>query len=160
MDTVSPSGQTKTINGMEMYYETRGRGEPLLFISGFTGLGADWDYVFKDPVDGFQLLLPDPRGHGRSTNPSGAFTFRQSGLDVLALLDQLEINRLKAIGLSGGAETLLHVATLQPDRLEAMVLVSGAPYFPEQARKIMLQATVESHAEEEWAMMRRRHVHG
>src|SRR5262245_7030572 len=160
MDTLPSGGQTRSINGMEMYCEIRGQGEPLLFLSGFTGLGADWDFIFKDQPQSFQLILADARGHGRSTNPSGAFTFRQSALDVLALLDQLGIDRFKAIGLSGGAETLLHIATGQPDRLEAMVLVSATPYFPEQARVIMRQMTPESHSEQEWAMMRRRHAHG
>ena len=160
METLPRNGQTRSINGFEMYCEVRGEGEPLLFLSGFTGLGADWDVIFKDPVDGFQLVLPDVRGHGRSTNPSGEFTFRQSALDVMALMDQLGIDRFKAIGLSGGAETLLHIATMQPGRIEAMVLVSGTPYFPEQARVIMRRMTVDSHTNEEWAMMRRRHVYG
>jgi pimeloyl-ACP methyl ester carboxylesterase len=143
-----------------MYCEVRGQGEPLLFLSGFTGIGADWDYIFKDPVPGFQLILPDARGHGRSTNPSGVFTFRQSALDVFALLDQVGIDRFKAIGLSAGAKTLLHMATGRPDRVQAMVLISATPYFPEQARVIMRQMTLESHTEQEWALMRQRHKHG
>ncbi len=160
MDTKPPIGQTRKVNGIEMYCEVRGQGESLLFLSGFTGIGADWDYISKDPVPGFQLILPDARGHGRSTNPSGVFTFRQAALDVFALFDQLGIHRFKAVGLSAGAKTLLHMATAQPDRLEAMVLVSATPYFPEQARAIMRQMTVDSHTEQEWALMRRRHLHG
>jgi pimeloyl-ACP methyl ester carboxylesterase len=160
MDTTPSVGQTRVVNGIDMYCEVRGQGEPLLFLSGFTGIGADWDYVFKDPVPGFQLILPDARGHGRSTNPPGVFTFRQSALDVFALLDQFGIHRFKAVGLSAGAKTLLHMATGQPDRLEAMVLVSASPYFPEQARVIMRQMILDSHTEEEWALMRRRHLHG
>jgi pimeloyl-ACP methyl ester carboxylesterase len=160
MATVPSGGQTVPVNGIEMYCEVRGQGEPLLFLSGFTGLGADWDYVFKDPVEGFQLVLPDARGHGRSTNPSGVFTFRQSALDVYALFDQLGIGRFKAIGLSAGAKTLLHMATQQPERIAAMVLVSATPYFPDQARVIMRNMTVESHTEEEWTLMRRRHQYG
>jgi pimeloyl-ACP methyl ester carboxylesterase len=160
METLPAVGETRSINGFEMYFEVRGQGEPLLFLSGFTGLGADWDAIFKDPVDGFQLLLPDVRGHGRSTNPSGEFTFRQCAEDVLALMDQLGIERFKAVGLSGGGEALLHMATMQPPRVEAMVLVSATPYFPEPARVIMRQMTVDSHTDEEWTMMRRRHRHG
>jgi pimeloyl-ACP methyl ester carboxylesterase len=69
-------------------------------------------------------------------------------------------DKFKPIGVSGDGQTLLHMATQQPGRVEAMVLVSTAPYFPEQARAIMRQMTPESHSEAEWAMMRRRHVHG
>jgi pimeloyl-ACP methyl ester carboxylesterase len=145
---------------MEMYYELRGEGEPLVLLHGFTGSGADWGLVFKDPPKEYQLVIPDLRGHGRSPNPSMTFTFRQSALDVFALLDQLEIDRFRAIGLSGGGNALLPMAAQQPTRVEAMVLVSATPYFPEQARAIIGQMTFESRTEEEWQTMRQRHKHG
>ena len=85
----------------------------------------------------YQLIIPDLRGHGRSTNPSGAFTHRQSALDVYALLDQLGVKRFKAMGISTGGMTLLHMATQQRDRVEAMVLIGATSYFPEEARAIM-----------------------
>ena len=156
----SRTSQTVVVNDMEMYYETRGEGEPLLLLHGFSGLGRDWELIFKEPPQGYRLIAPDLRGHGRSTNPARTFTFRQAALDVLGLLDAMGIGRFKAIGLSGGAKTLLHVATQQPARIEAMVLVSGAHYFPDQARKLMSQATVESHTEQEWEFMRGRHPRG
>jgi pimeloyl-ACP methyl ester carboxylesterase len=59
-----------------------------------------------------------------------------------------------------GAKTLLHVATRDPERLESMVLVSAAPYFPEQAREIMRTVSEEGHSEEEWNQMRKWHIHG
>jgi pimeloyl-ACP methyl ester carboxylesterase len=122
------------VNGFQMYLDQRGDGEPLLLLHGGTGIGADWRLVFTagDPA-GFRLIVPDLRGHGRSTNPSRAFTFRQAAADVLALLDHLGIARAKAIGLSMGAKTLLRMATQQPDRIDAMVLVSATPYFPAAA---------------------------
>src|SRR4051812_43631043 len=116
---------------MEMYYETQGEGEPLVLLHGGGGVGANWGLIFKETPAGHQLIVPDLRGHGRSTNPSTEFTFRQSALDVFALLDHLGIESCKAIGMSMGAKTLLHMATGQPARVEAMVLVSAAPYFPE-----------------------------
>jgi len=143
-----------------MYVETRGDGEPLLLLHGGGGAGSNWNLIFKEPPQGYRLIIPDLRGHGRSTNPSGEFTFRQSGLDVLALLDQLGIEKCKAIGLSMGAKTLLHVATQQPSRVEAMVLVSAAPYFPEQTRVIMDEASRADHSEAEWQQMRQWHKHG
>jgi pimeloyl-ACP methyl ester carboxylesterase len=155
-----PAGQTVPINGMEMYYEMSGHGEPLVLLHGFTGSGTDCGYLFTDSPEGYRLVISDLRGHGRSTNPAGEFTFRQSALDVYALLDRLEIVRFKAMGVSGGAKTLLHMATQQPRRVEAMVLVSAAPYFPEQARSIMRQMAVESRSYSEWQVMRQRHTHG
>jgi pimeloyl-ACP methyl ester carboxylesterase len=79
---------------------------------------------------------------------------------VFALLDILRINRVKAIGMSMGAKTLLHMATVQPDRVEAMVLVSATPYFPEATRSIMRAVASTTHTEAEWAQMRQWHVHG
>lgn len=151
---------TVRVNDIEMYCESRGEGEPLLLLHGFTGLSRDWELIFSAPPPGYRLIAPDLRGHGRSTNPAGSFTFRQAGLDVLGLLDALAIERFQAIGLSGGAKTLLHVATQQPARVEAMVLVSGAHHFPDQARKLMARMAPENHTQEEWDFMRTRHPRG
>jgi pimeloyl-ACP methyl ester carboxylesterase len=160
MEDQHPAGTTVQLNGIEMYYEIQGEGEPLVLLHGGTGIGANWKLIFKKPPPGYQMILPDLRGHGRSTNPSGKFTFRQCAMDVLALADALGIERFKAIGMSLGAKTLLHVATQQPERVAAMILVSAAPYFPEQARVIMRQIAAESHSEEEWRRMREWHKHG
>ncbi len=153
--------ETVDVNGFRMYYEERGDGEPLLLLHGGTGIAADWQHVFTggDPA-GFRLIVPDLRGHGRSTNPSRTFTFRQAARDVFALLDGLGVPRVKAIGLSMGAKTLLHMATEHPGRIDAMVLVSATPYFPPQARAAMAQLTVDSFSDAEWTHQRQRHVHG
>jgi pimeloyl-ACP methyl ester carboxylesterase len=160
MNTSSTPGHIETVNDIEMYYETRGEGEPLLLLHGGGGVGANWELIFKEPPEGYRLVIPDLRGHGRSTNPAEGFTFRQVALDVFALLDCLEIDRFKAIGLSLGAKTLLHMATQQPDRVDAMVLVSATPYFPEQARALMSQLSSQEHSEAEWQQMRQWHKHG
>jgi len=160
MKMTSSNGQTIPLNGIEMYCETRGEGEPLILLHGGGGIGANWDLIFSEQPAGYRLIVPDLRGHGQSTNPSPGFTFRQSALDVFALLDVLGIERCKAIGLSLGAKTLLHMATQQPSRIEAMVLVSAAPYFPEQARAIMRQFSSEDRSEAEWQQMRQWHKHG
>lgn len=154
---------TTWLSDFEMFYETRGEGEPLLLLHGGMGIGGDWRHVFASDPAGFRLVVPDLRGHGRSTNPSGTFTFRQCGDDVLALLDHLGVPRVKAIGLSMGAKTLLHVAAKQPDRVSAMVLVSATPYFPPSAKAAMAQfspAAFGALSPEALATLRARHVHG
>ncbi len=156
----SVPGRTEPVNDIEMYVELRGEGEPLVLLHGGGGVGANWGLIFKEPPPGYRLVIPDLRGHGRSTNPAEEFTFRQSARDVLALLDRLGIERFQAIGMSLGAKTLLHVATQQPSRVEAMVLVSATPYFPEQARAAMRQVTPENRSEAEWRQMRAWHQHG
>src|SRR5436190_6314259 len=149
------------VNDFQLHYEERGSGEPLLLLHGGTGIGGDWQLVFAggDP-EGFRVIVPDLRGHGRSTNPSRAFTFRQAALDIFALLDHLNLGSVNAIGLSMGAKTLLHIATLQPARVDAMVLVSATPYFPSPARAAMAQVSVDALDEAAWAAQRLRHPQG
>lgn len=146
-----------------MYYEVRGEGEPLLLLHGGMGIGGDWRHVFAVNPDGYRVIVPDLRGHGRSTNPAKSFTFRQCAQDVLALLDHLHVTRTKAIGMSMGAKTMLHVATMQPERVEAMVLVSATPHFPPQLREEAAKYTREAFenlTEDERNFLRKRHVHG
>jgi pimeloyl-ACP methyl ester carboxylesterase len=160
MESSTSNGNVERINDIEMYYETRGEGEPLVLLHGGGGAGVNWELIFDSAPPGYRLVIPDLRGHGRSTNPSMQFSFRQAAKDVLALMDRVRIDRFKAIGLSMGAKTLLHAATQQPDRIEAMVLVSATPYFPEQARALMRQLTPETRSEAEWQQMRQWHKHG
>jgi pimeloyl-ACP methyl ester carboxylesterase len=148
------------INGVELSYETTGDGEPLLWLHGFMGAGADWTYIFKEPPAGFQLIAPDLRGHGLSTNPSGEFSFRHAARDVEGLLRHLGIDTVKAIGLSGGGISLLHMATAAPARIESMVIVSAPPYFPAQARALQRQVSESMFGDVEMDRMRKRHRYG
>jgi pimeloyl-ACP methyl ester carboxylesterase len=78
---------------------------------------------------------------------------------MLALLDHLGISACKGLGMSGGGNVLLHMATRQPERVKAMVLVSATPYFPVQARPIMSKYA-DSLREQEWEILRQRHAGG
>lgn len=158
----SPSGTTVHLNGIDLYHETAGAGEPLLLLHGMTGCSGDWVHAGRGDLEKeHRLIMPDMRGHGRSTNPQRTFTHREHAQDMLALLDHLGIAKCKAIGMSMGGNTLLHMATMQPERIEAMVIVSATMYFPEQARRIMrLVPAVEDQPASEWEAMRSRHLGG
>lgn len=129
--------RTVAINGLDLFVRDTGTGEALLLLHGFTGCGDDWHHVFAEPPAAYRVIAPDLRGHGRSTNPGGWFTFREVAHDIFALLDELGIDQVKAIGVSAGANTLLHMATQQPGRVAAMIHVSGTPRFPEPVRDMM-----------------------
>ena len=148
------------VNGIDLQCTVTGEGESLLWLHGLMGSGADWRYIFNEPPAGFSVIAPDLRGHGASTNPSGTFTFRQCAQDVLALLRHLNLSSVKAIGLSGGGITLMHMATLQPRSIDAMVLVSAPPYFPPQVRAIQRQFSEAMVGDEEMTRMRARHHYG
>lgn len=148
------------VNGMEMYYELHGAGEPLVLLHGFGGSSQVWQDFIPELSQSYRVVVPDLRGHGRSTNPMNQFTHRQSAKDVFALLDKLGIAHFKAMGISTGGMTLIHMATQQPGRVEAMVLIGATSYFPEQAREIMQKDTVESLTQQDYERMRQLHKHG
>jgi pimeloyl-ACP methyl ester carboxylesterase len=134
--------------------------QTLLLLHGFTGCGDDWTHVFAEPLPAFQVLAPDLPGHGRAVNPRDTFKFADVARDMFAYLDGLGIDRVHAIGMSAGANTLLHMATQQPQRIDAMVHVSGTPRFPNQARAIMRAMGDGPANEAQWAEMRARHKLG
>jgi pimeloyl-ACP methyl ester carboxylesterase len=155
------NGSTVHVNGIDLFYEVEGAGEPLLLLHGGGGTHENWAYAGRDQfLRAYKLIAPDTRGHGRSTNPHRTITHRQCALDMFSLLDQLGIQRCRAIGISMGGNILLHMATMQPERIAAMVTVSSTMYFPEQARSIMRQIPVENQPPGEWETMRKRHTLG
>jgi pimeloyl-ACP methyl ester carboxylesterase len=148
-----------TINGAELYYEVHGSGSPLVLLHGFSGSSADWAGAIAEWRTEFQLIVPDLRGHGRSGILTGPFRHRDAAEDMLAILDHLGAGACKGLGVSGGGNILLHMATMQPERVAAMVLVSATPYFPAQARTIMRQYPASVSGEQR-EILRRRHPGG
>ena len=155
-----PQGYTASIHGTQLYYEIHGHGLPLVLLHGFGQTGRTWHPYLDALREHFRVIIPDLRGHGRSTNPSDEFTHRQAAQDVFALLDHLDVESFRAMGISTGGMTLIHMATQQPDRVERMVLIGATSYFPEQARAIMRRVSADSLTPEQWARNRERHVHG
>ncbi len=156
--------ETIAINGIDLAYEVRGDGPPLLLLHGFFGSSGDWVHLFdvEALARRFRLIMPDARGHGRSTNPTGPLTHRQAADDMRALLDHLKLDRVRAVGLSFGGNILLHLATSPStrERLEAMVTIGAPSYFPAPARAIMATITPDTRTADDWREMRARHVQG
>jgi pimeloyl-ACP methyl ester carboxylesterase len=155
------------LNGISVHYELRGEGPPLLLLHGGTGCHSDWAYAGREHFEReFRLIIPDARGHGASAVSDWSelpktLTHRQCAIDTLALLDHLKIDRCKAIGVSMGGNILLHMATMLPERIEAMVIVSATPYFPEQARRVMAAVPAPNdQPQSERERMRRAHKSG
>lgn len=132
----APPGKIVAVNGMDMHYQERGEGEPLLLLHGFGGCSSEWAPFAEVLAQNYRVIAVDLRGHGWSTNPADAFTMRQSGEDIAALLDKLGIEKTRAIGISAGGMTLLHLATRHPERIESMVLIGASTHFPKETRAI------------------------
>jgi pimeloyl-ACP methyl ester carboxylesterase len=139
--TEPPSTHTVQINDIELYYEEYGVGEPLVLLHGFGGCAQNWHPFTAELSERHRLIVVDLRGHGHSTNPEDRFTHREAASDVFLLLDTLGVRRFSAMGISSGGMALLHMATSQPARIDAMVLVSATSHFPDQARAMFRRAS-------------------
>lgn len=107
---------------IHIYYEIRGAGWPLLFISGLSG--GSWSWYEQVPffADHFMTIAYDNRGAGRSSMPPGPYTMKQLAEDALGLLDHLGIAECFVLGLSMGGMIAQELALLAPLKIRAMVL--------------------------------------
>lgn len=137
----SKGGKSAQVGDIDLYYEEYGSGEPLVLLHGFGGCVQNWYPFVSELSTHYRLLIVDLRGHGHSTNAGDSFTHQQAANDIFMLLEKLNIDRFSAMGMSSGGMVLLHMATSQPSRINAMVLISATSHFPEQARVIMRRAS-------------------
>src|SRR5699024_10880347 len=99
--------------------------------------GEEWDRFALSLARDFSLIIPDMRGHGRSSRPPGEFLQRDVAADILGLLDLLGVTRVSAIGHSGGANALYLAAVLQPERFASLVVIGAQHEFTETNRRAM-----------------------
>lgn len=108
---------------IQIYYERRGNGPPLLLIMGFGGSGAMWDERIRDLLaQRFDLIVPDNRGTGQSEKRDEAIEVATMADDLAALLDTLGIDRAHVFGVSMGGMIAQAFALRHPDRLRALIL--------------------------------------
>lgn len=153
-ERITPHGYIAQINNIEMYYEEYGTGKPLVLLHGFGGCAQTWQPFIAGLSERHRLIVVDLRGHGRSTNPDNTFTHRQAASDVFSLLDVLGIDHFSAMGISTGGMTLLHMATSQTARIDAMVLISATSHLTDQARAIMRESSFDTMPQQVQTMYR------
>ncbi|UNM90172.1 alpha/beta fold hydrolase [Vagococcus sp. CY52-2] len=111
-------------DGSHIFYKILGHGSPIFFIHGNSGS----HHAFQKQVDAFQkdhqLILMDTRDHGKSTNESNQLDFPSIFSDILAILDNEQIEKTTMIGFSDGANIALSFANYYPERVSKMVLIS------------------------------------
>lgn len=131
-------GKLVAVGDITLHYEEIGTGEPLLLLHGFGMCGrGDWGDHVQELAKTYRVILPDLRGHGWSTNPSGKFTMRQSAEDIRGLLDKLGLKNIRAMGISAGGMTLLHLTFKYPDRIKTMALIGATHQFVDQTRRVI-----------------------
>ncbi len=110
-------------NGIELYYEVYGEGEPLLLLHGWTQSSRFWSDYIPAYAQHFEVYAIDLRGHGKTSQLSRDFSMKKASDDIFAFMDQLGLEKAKAIGLSYGGLILLELAVSSPDKIESMVLI-------------------------------------
>ena len=89
-------------NGLKVYYEVYGEGEPLLLIHGGTVTSRSWASHLPAVTGHFRVFTPDSRGHGRTNKPMGELDYRVMADDVAALIGALGLQRPLVLGYSDG----------------------------------------------------------
>jgi len=117
-------GSFLQINGISLYYEVHGEGEPLLMLHGGGGSAEHFNPMLPELSERFQVITPDTRAQGRSTDTDEALSYRQFADDMVALLDSLGIASAYVGGWSDGAAIAIHIAMHHPERVRALLLTA------------------------------------
>ncbi|MBC7878939.1 MAG: alpha/beta hydrolase [Anaerolineales bacterium] len=114
-----------TVNGIDIAYERRGKGTPLMLVHGFPLDSSSWNEVIPSLEDKFDLILPDLRGLGQSTTIESQYTMSDMADDLAGLLDHLGVEKTAIAGHSMGGYVALAFAKKYPDRVSGLGLVSS-----------------------------------
>ena len=148
------------VNGMQMYYESRGRddigGTPLVVVHGGFGTAAMFGDVLDRLAVDRRVVAVELQGHGHTADVDRPFTWDGFGDDVAAAVTALGLDRADLLGYSLGAASCLRAAVRHPDRVRRLVVVSTpcrrTAWYPEQ------QAGLD-HLDEAYDMLRGSFVH-
>jgi pimeloyl-ACP methyl ester carboxylesterase len=132
------------INNLEIAYERRGKGTPLVLIHGYPLDHSIWNEVTDLLKDDFDVIAPDLRGFGESTTVDTVYGMNEIAEDVAKLLTKLGIEKAMIAGHSMGGYVALAFANKYPDRVSGLALVgSQAPADPPERKEGRYKTAVE-----------------
>ncbi len=114
--------------GGKMFYETYGKGEPVILVHGHTLDRRMWNAQIEALKDHYWVITPDSRGYGLSADPVEGYQFTHAD-DIIALMDSLHIDKAHVVGLSMGGYVAGDFLAMYPERLLSSVMVSGEIAF-------------------------------
>jgi len=117
------------VNGVELYYEVSGSGEPLVLVHGSWGDHHNWDPVVAPLAESFRVVTYDRRGHSASERSAKQGSVFEDADDLAALSDHLELGPAHIAGNSFGAVIVLRAATRRPDIFQSLI-AHEPPLFP------------------------------
>jgi pimeloyl-ACP methyl ester carboxylesterase len=114
------------INGMQMYYEVSGEGDPLVVLHGaymnIPSMGA----IIPRLAETHKVYALELQGHGRTTDIDRPITYPNLADDVAAFMDAVDLERADVFGYSMGAEAGLQLAIRHPEKVNRLIAASAA----------------------------------
>lgn len=122
--------------GVRIHYEVEGKGRPLVLLHGLGGSLRVWyDAGYEKPLkNDYQLILMDARRHGASDKPHDPESYKLELLvsDVVAVLDDLNINKAHFLGYSMGGWIGFGIAKYAPEHFKSLIIGGRDPYKADQ----------------------------
>jgi pimeloyl-ACP methyl ester carboxylesterase len=125
-------------NHINLYYEERGDGPPLVFIHGLGSSTRDWEFQVPEFSKSYRVITFDLRGHGQSDKPAGPYDLPMMAADLAGLLQALRIPSAHLVGISLGGGVAFQFALDYPALVKSLTIVNSGPSLggtPEQARQ-------------------------
>lgn len=122
------AGSYAVVNGIDIYYETYGKGEPLLLLHGNSSSISLFKSQIPELSKHYQVIAVDTRGQGKSGDDGKTYTYDLFAEDMNALMDHLHIESANVLGWSDGGNTGLIMAMKYPNRVKKLVAM-GAVIF-------------------------------
>jgi pimeloyl-ACP methyl ester carboxylesterase len=133
---------TVDVNGLNMYYEVRGDGPPLVLILGLAGTMAEFGGVIDALAVDFQVLAFDNRGAGRTDKPDVPYTIKMMADDTIGLMSAVGVAKAHVVGISLGGRIAIELATSRPELVDRLALVSTAAKVRNNMRRKIVMGLV------------------
>ncbi|HEY0738637.1 MAG TPA: alpha/beta hydrolase [Herpetosiphonaceae bacterium] len=125
------------VNGLNLYYEIHGAGEPLVLLHGGLGLGSMFGDVLTTLSQSQQVIAVDLQAHGRTADIDRPLRYEHMADDIAALIRHLGFEQANVMGYSLGGGVALRTAIQHPEVVQKLVLVSTpfqqSGWYPEIA---------------------------
>jgi pimeloyl-ACP methyl ester carboxylesterase len=118
-------GRYAEVNGLNLYYETRGAGRPMILLHGGLGSGEMYGPILPTLAERHRVITVDLQGHGRTADIDRPIDVRLMADDIGALIDHLGLEKPDVVGYSLGGGVALLSAVRHPEKVGKLVSASA-----------------------------------